>query len=163
MSFSLRCAARLGREPIVTDVGLPTRLHEAFVRERDGATQTHPSSLPKATPAHPTVLIELTGHLTLRALDLALARASMQLHTAAKHPNLLFDCQPMTGYDKAARDRFIDWHRTSRGSLGRVGIVTRNSLWYVVISAMSLAAGRPMKAFSSVVAAEHWLNGPPDK
>jgi hypothetical protein len=109
------------------------------------------------------VLVQLTGHLTVSSLERALAPVLRQVLGAALHANLLFDCQTMTGYDKAARERFIDWHRTSRGHLGRVGIVTRNSLWYVVISAMSLASGHPMKAFSSIDAAERWLSEPQGK
>jgi len=108
-------------------------------------------------------LIVLNGHLTLSDLERALVPASKQLRSAATHANLLFDCLSMTGYDKAARERFVEWHRTSRGHLGRVGIVTSNSLWYVVVSAMSLAAGHPMKAFNSVIAAESWLNEPHER
>jgi len=153
----------LGCVPIVVHVGSPSRLHWSLACERVRTTQAHLSPQPGGTPILPTILIALKGHLTLSELERALEPTAMQLRSAATNANLLFDCLAMTGYDKAARERFVEWHRASRGHLGRVGIVTSNSLWYVVVSAMSLAAGHPMKAFNSVIAAESWLNEPHEK
>jgi hypothetical protein len=101
--------------------------------------------------------VVLAGHLTAPALETALEAATKRLQRASGKLHLLFDCVTMTGYERSARDRFVEWHRVGSSHIGHVAIVTRNPLWHVVVSAMSLASGRKMKAFASQAEAMSWL------
>ena len=89
-------------------------------------------------------------------LDAALA----QLETAIEREpafQVVFDCTRMTGYTADARGHFVDWHRAHRARLGRVAIVTDNTLWHMVVATMSLASGRAMKCFQTVESAQTWV------
>lgn len=69
---------------------------------------------------------------------------------------LLVDCSRMTGYDADARALFVAWNGDHKQHIERVAIITENGLWHVVVSAMSLASGRKMKAFSARDDAVAW-------
>ncbi|MGC4067838.1 MAG: STAS/SEC14 domain-containing protein [Polyangiaceae bacterium] len=116
--------------------------------------------VPASSTSAPSVDVHsvvLSGHLTAHTLDAALDSATKRLQKTSGKLHLLFDCLTMTGYERAARDRFVEWHRGGSSHIGHVAILTRNPLWHVVVSAMSLASGRKMKAFASQAEAMNWL------
>lgn len=73
-------------------------------------------------------------------------------------PRVLFDCREMTGFDDRAKARFVAWHADRRRELQRVAVVISNPIWRMVISAMAIGSGVPMRPFSERDAAEQWLN-----
>ena len=101
---------------------------------------------------HPTLRLE--GHLTAESLDAAFAALALP---SGRTP-LVVDCRAMTGYDAAARERFVDWNRAHRERLTRVAVLTDNRLWHMVISAMAMASGQPMKGFADPGAARAWVD-----
>jgi len=106
--------------------------------------------------AHDVSVVELTGHLTLEAVEAALS----PLHDGlADGVSLVFDCTEMTGYDRAARSRFVEWHGAHRDRIARVAIVTDRTLWHVAVTAMSLASSTTMRAFRARAEAEAWATG----
>jgi hypothetical protein len=64
----------------------------------------------------------------------------------------------MTGYDAAARSLFVTWNKANRSHFCGIAVVTRNRLWHMVISSMSLASGQKMRPFSSNEEAAVWLS-----
>ena len=96
--------------------------------------------------------VELRGHLTQSAL-LGALRA---LEPIEESVALLIDATAMTGYDLAARTRFVEWNRRNRAHVQRVAIVTSKLVWRTVISAMSLASSQQMKPFASAAEAAAW-------
>jgi hypothetical protein len=64
----------------------------------------------------------------------------------------------MTGYDAAARSLFVSWNKLNRERFVGIAILTRNRLWHMVISSMSLASSQRMKAFGSAEEATVWLS-----
>lgn len=62
----------------------------------------------------------------------------------------------MTDYEREARDAFVEWGR-SRTRMKRVAIVVKKPVWRMVISAMSIASSRDMRAFDTIEAATKWL------
>ena len=103
------------------------------------------------------VEVVLRGHLTAATLTEALHPVGEKLRGQPGSACLLFDCRTMTGYDREARQMFVDWHRGSAAHVLRIAIVTDNPLWPLVVSTMALATGKQMKAFSIKQAALNWL------
>lgn len=99
----------------------------------------------RATTTHD---IFLEGHLTREALDRAFAAFEDRL-SADDPAVLVVDALSMTGYDAAARERFVEFASMHRHALAKIVILTERRLWRVVISAMSLASGMPMQVFGS--------------
>lgn len=104
-----------------------------------------------------THIIPFRELLDRAQLDTALELLETKI---ARQPafDVVFDCSGMTGYTPDARGRFVDWHRAHRASIGRVAIVTENTLWHMVVATMSLASGRSMRCFQSVEAALRWVS-----
>ncbi|MBI5494909.1 MAG: STAS/SEC14 domain-containing protein [Deltaproteobacteria bacterium] len=105
-----------------------------------------------------TVTITLEGNLSAGSLSDALKPLGARLEEPAAKVSVVFDVRTMTGYDVDARHAFVDWHRRHKDRVRAVAIVTDNSMWHVVISAMSLASGQQMKPFSDPSAAQEWLS-----
>jgi hypothetical protein len=101
------------------------------------------------------VLVSLQGHLTADALKAALLGAEQKFRDTNRM-GLVVDATRMTGYEAAARELFVDWHRQQRGRVSRVAIVTNVVLWHMVIRAMSFAASVPMQAFRELASAMAW-------
>jgi hypothetical protein len=101
--------------------------------------------------------VTLVGHLTLQGFARAVEHASYILGHPGPPTAVIFDCLTMTGYDRATREAFVSWHREHRKRIERAAVVTTNKLWYLVISAMSLAARMPIRPFSTVMEADVWL------
>ncbi len=70
---------------------------------------------------------------------------------------LLVNALEMTSYEAAARDAFVKWSAGARDRMARVAVVTEKTSWWMVVSAMGLASGQQMKAFSTIDAARAWL------
>ena len=109
-------------------------------------------------PIAPPVELELVGHLTALALAQQL-KATEQRIPAQGQASLLVDCSLMTGYDADARELFVKWNSDHKQHIRRVAVITDNGLWHVVVSAMSLASRRSMKAFSVRADGVAWLGG----
>ena len=62
----------------------------------------------------------------------------------------------MTDYEREAREAFVEWTR-DRPEIRRIAIVIRKPVWRMVISAMSIASSRTMRAFDDVASARAWL------
>ena len=73
---------------------------------------------------------------------------------------LVVDALQMSGYDAAAREQFVLWHHARRSRISRVAVLTRRSLWHMVIRAMSFAANVPMQPFQDLDVATAWARGP---
>ena len=121
----------------------------------------HP--IPLAHTNHPPLAssqleVNLEGHLTVATLARALQPLNDALTSLPKNVKVVFDCRNMTGYDREARHRFVEWHRTHLPSTARIAIITNNVLWHLVISTMALAAARTMRPFSDKPAAYRWLS-----
>ncbi|MFO0684042.1 MAG: STAS/SEC14 domain-containing protein [Sandaracinus sp.] len=99
-----------------------------------------------------TALVRFAGHLTAEGVRTGL----LGVATSGERTGIVVDCLAMTGYDLEARHAFVAWHTRNAGRVARVAIVTTNPLHHMVIRAMSLAAGVPMRAFSVLVEAERW-------
>jgi len=107
-----------------------------------------------SVPAPSVVTLTLQGQLTRDALALELRRAEAELR---EDSSMIVDCVAMEDYEPEARVLFVNWHRKHR--LQRVAVITENRLWHMLVSAMSLASGQRMRAFSEVPAAREWLIG----
>jgi len=101
--------------------------------------------------------LTLTGHLTRSALDGQLASVTERFADSHRRLPLLVDCLTMSGYDKDAREHFINWNREHSQKLSRVAVVTEKQMWHVVVSVMALVAQQQIKAFDDRVTAERWL------
>ncbi len=100
--------------------------------------------------------IPFRGELDLDQLELALAALERMVNPRLRL-DVVFDCSAMQGYTSDARNRFVEWHRTHKGTVGHVAIVTDKALWQMVISTMSLASGRSMRSFTELEHARVWL------
>ncbi len=98
----------------------------------------------------------LRDHLTAESLRAALADAERELATHDEKAALLVDVTAMTGYESEARTLFVAWNDAHRDRVVAVAIVTTNSLWVMVIAAMSLASQQKMKSFSTFPLAASW-------
>lgn len=100
----------------------------------------------------------LTGHLTRESLDAGLAPLSERLDKVSGPSHVLVvDARRMTGYDAAARARFVEWNSHYKNRLRRVAILTERVAWKLVVSTMALASGQHMKAFTGHAEADAWL------
>jgi hypothetical protein len=108
----------------------------------------------EASPAIGLPTAELIGHLTADSLAECLAALTQRL-PGTPGP-ILIDCRRMQGYELDARHAFVHWNAENRPRITRVGIVTDNRLWWMVINAMSLASGQPMKGFATPEEAAAW-------
>lgn len=100
--------------------------------------------------------VVLRGHLTARALDSALKDAAKDLAAQEERAALVIDADEMTGYDNDARALFVSWNEAHRDRIAAVAVVTTNTLWVMVIAAMSLASRQKMKGFATRAAALAW-------
>jgi hypothetical protein len=100
----------------------------------------------------PIATVQLRGHLTVLALEAALAAVD----TSATA--LLVDALGLTDYDAGARTAFVAWNERVRDRVERVAIVTDKPLWRMVISAMGVASRQKMKAFDTEATARAWLS-----
>ncbi|MCA9605241.1 MAG: STAS/SEC14 domain-containing protein [Myxococcales bacterium] len=100
------------------------------------------------------VRVTLIGHLTLEVLEAALREAEGKLGDRC---GLLVDCLEMTDYTAEARAAFVAWHRRHGPRIRRVAVVTPNPLYHMIVTAMSLASGTKMKAFSEATEGMGWL------
>ena len=105
--------------------------------------------------------MRLSGYLTRRALAVAFEPLTEQLRTAESRPGLLVDCREMTGYEADARALFVAWFRAHQGEIQRTAIITENTLWHMVVSAMSFASGHEMRSFAEPASGAEWLTGTP--
>jgi hypothetical protein len=119
---------------------------------RDGKRQVRPP----ADGSVAIVTITLQGQLNEPDLASRLERADEDLRQVGGAVRLVVDALRMTGYDSGARERFVAWHRDRRPQLRRVAIVTDKPLWSMVVRAMALAAGVPMRPFATLDAALAW-------
>lgn len=101
--------------------------------------------------------VVIEGHLTSAQFHAYMGAVREQMDTHKGNVCILVDCRRMTGYDREARQAFIDWHKASLGHIHFTAIVTENPLWNLVVSTMGLASGAHMKSFSSKQAAMNWL------
>jgi len=102
--------------------------------------------------------LKLRGQLT--ANGLAGLLESLEVRIRGEGSDLLLvDCLDMTGYDPAARDLFVSWNARNRGHLRAVAIVTRNTLWHLVVGTMALASRQRMRAFDGRAEGVSWLLG----
>lgn len=92
------------------------------------------------------------GHLSEETLASALGTCPKDV------AQVVFDCTSMTGYDLSSRHAFVKWNK-ELATLERVAIVTENTLWHMVVGAMSLASGKPMRCFGSLDDARAWVGG----
>ena len=123
-------------------------------------THAQPDLLEPIQPVATTSIlrVQLTGHLTEASLTASLEPTASELQQATGRCGMIVDCLLMTGYDSAARSLFVSWHKLNRIHFFAIAIVTKNRLWHMVISSMSLASGQKMKAFDSQQEAEVWLS-----
>jgi hypothetical protein len=103
------------------------------------------------------IVMNLSGHLTVAALNDAIRRASDSISHASGAVDLVVDAREMTDYDLAARVRFVEWNAEYRGRIRRVAILTSNLAWRMVITAMALASKQQMKAFVTMAEALQWF------
>ena len=111
-------------------------------------------------PTARTLFLSLDGELTEDSLERQMKPIDATLAASKLTHRLLIDANAMTGYTSEARGAFVDWHRTNKGRLGRVAIVTERMLWHMVIRAMAMASGQQMRPFSDRTEAEAWLLAP---
>lgn len=100
--------------------------------------------------------VKLRGQLDVKQLQEQLAPVERRIGEGNPPKALIVDCLDMTGYEGTARRYFVEWNATHRDSLNRLAVVLSNPLWKMVVSAMSLASGQVMKAFSSPSEARAW-------
>ena len=112
----------------------------------------------QAPSSHSRVQLVLAGHLTESALGAALNRADLELGAAKSRPALIVNCLTMTGYDSAARSLFVSWNSRHKRKFLCVAVITKNKLWHMVVSSMSLASGQKMRAFNDPADAEPWIS-----
>lgn len=112
----------------------------------------------QAPLSHPRIQLALIGHLTESALMAALDRADLELGAARSRAALIVNCLTMTGYDSAARSLFVSWNSRHKRKFSCVAVITKNKLWHMVVSSMSLASGQKMKAFTDPADAEPWIS-----
>lgn len=96
----------------------------------------------------PLVEITLVDHLTRDSLLATVDTIGDDLKKA-QPVHLVVDALAMTSYTSEARETFVQFARRQSDRIARFSILTDRALWRVVISAMSLASGVPMKAYAS--------------
>jgi ABC-type transporter Mla MlaB component len=111
-----------------------------------------------ATASLRVLKLRLSGHLTEDSLTSSLAPIDAELKQVNTRCGLEVDCLAMTGYDATARSLFVSWNKANRCHFCGVAIVTKNRLWHMVISSMSLASSQKMSAFASSEEAAVWLS-----
>lgn len=99
--------------------------------------------------------LTLTGHLTSARLGTALGVLEGDL--GAENRPLIVDFRQVTGYDPEARILFIDWNKRLRSRLRAVAILSANSFWPVMVSAMALATKQRMRVFADERSALEWV------
>jgi hypothetical protein len=121
------------------------------------------SPIPEPHPMQPVPFeVILQGHLTAASLAQALGPVQDRIGARTENLRLLFDCRTMTGYDREARELFVNWHRRCSARGCRIAILLENPLWHLVVAAMALASGKQMKSFSDRPSAIGWLSLAPN-
>lgn len=105
------------------------------------------------------VVIRLRGHLDAKQLSMELERANSHRAGSGRFI-LVVDCLEMEGYDTEARRSFTAWHADSGHDVEMTVVLTDRILWHTMVSAMSVAARKPMRAFKTRADAEVWLGRP---
>lgn len=98
-----------------------------------------------------TQLVPLSGHLTAAALQTALDALPRDTR------RVLIDAREMTGYDREARDLLVGWAAENGWRLEKVGVLTTNPFWRLVVTGMAAASRQNMKAFATRDEADTWL------
>ncbi len=109
------------------------------------------------TTSRSRVTLSLVGHLTEDTLEAALKRADAEIYAAKARLVLVVDCLTMTGYDSAARSLFVSWNSHHKNDFAGVAVITRNSLWHMVVGSMSFASGQKMRAFDTLSDSTVWI------
>ena len=99
--------------------------------------------------------LQLEGHLTCATLEHKLRQLSLRV---AVPKAMLIDASRMTDYDMDSRTYFVSWMRERYKDIQGVAIVTDNTIWHMVIRAMSLASSVRMQAFRDRKQALLWLS-----
>lgn len=102
-----------------------------------------------------TLRLTMTGHLT--TLRLASALGVLEKDWGSENHPLIVDFRRVTGYDPDARVLFIDWNKRHRARLRAVAILSENSFWPVMVSAMALATKQRMRVFTDERSALDWV------
>jgi hypothetical protein len=102
------------------------------------------------------VVLRMPPALTAEGLEaiLSSARGVDAAHT------VVVDASEMRDYTPEARSRFIQFARALPRRT-RLGIITKNPMWRIVIAAMGLAASREIRVFPDLVGARAWQGPPP--
>jgi hypothetical protein len=99
--------------------------------------------------------LTLTGHLSSSRLGSALGMLEGDL--GRENRPLIVDFRQVTSYDPDARILFIDWNKRHRARLRAVAILSENSFWPVMVSAMALATKQRMRVFVDERSALDWV------
>jgi hypothetical protein len=97
------------------------------------------------------VVLRMPEALTEESLEAILTASS---GVASAH-TVIVDALAMRRYTGEARARFVRFARSLPPGT-RLGVVTGNAMWRIVISAMALAAAREIRVFPDRAAAQAW-------
>jgi hypothetical protein len=107
-----------------------------------------------------TVQISLQGYLTPSALKNYFKKAEFEMRRASP---VLVDATGMTGYDDDCRHWFLyEFGRDYDGRVGKMAVLTRRTMWRVVVATLNLVVGKTFKTikvrcFEERADAEAWL------
>jgi hypothetical protein len=110
----------------------------------------------RATQRQSAVVLMLKGEVTVPSLQSALAPIEAELQRGAR--GLLVDVRRATKLDSAARDYFFRWSKERRAQISAMAIVTDKTRYKLLVTALSVVGGRPIRSFAEPIRATAWLN-----
>jgi hypothetical protein len=109
----------------------------------------------RATQRQSPVVLMLSGDVTVPSLQTALAPIEAELQRGVR--GLLVDVRRSTNLDSAARDYFFRWSKERKSKISRMAVVTNSSRHKLLVRALSLVGGQPIRAFDEPIRATAWL------
>jgi hypothetical protein len=98
----------------------------------------------------------LSGEVTVTSLQASLAPIDAELQRGSR--GLLVDVRRASKLESSARDHFFRWSKERRNKLSAVAIVTNKTRHKLLVTALAVVGGRPIRAFEEPIRATVWLN-----
>lgn len=109
-----------------------------------------------ATQRQSPVVLFLNGEVTVASLNESLRPVEAELKRGKRA--LLVDLRRANPFHKDARDHLVRWSKQRSDVITAMAVVSEKTSLRMVIKAVSLLRGKPMKAFVEPIAATAWLN-----
>lgn len=109
-----------------------------------------------ATQRQSPVVLFLNGEVTVTSLVESLLPIEAELKRGKRA--LLVDLRRASPFHGDARDHLVRWSKQRSDVISAMAIVSEKTSLRMMVKAVSLFGGKPMKAFVEPIAATAWLN-----